>query len=92
MSKKKTFEAEDVHAVERATAHSNHPDHHGEAVGTPEMGTNKRAKGSARSAAGEGISARERGAEKKLPKSVQKKAHDFTKRSENGQADPEGGY
>jgi hypothetical protein len=56
----------------------------------PEMGTLKRPKGSARSAAGEGIPARERGAEKKLPKGVQKKAHDFTKRSENGH--PEGGY
>jgi hypothetical protein len=90
MSKKKTFEAEDVHVVERATAHSNHPDYHGEAQAMPEMGTNKRQKGSARSSAGEGISARSNAGRPKLS-GVQKKAAGYTARSENGNAEKTGG-
>lgn len=90
MLKRKSFEAEDVNAVKRATSHSNHPDHEGQAVATPEMGTNKRQKGSARSAAGEGIPAHSNAGRPKLS-GVQKKAQGYTARSENGNAEKTGG-
>jgi hypothetical protein len=88
---KKTFQAQDVDAIKRATSHSNHPDHEGQAIATPEMGTNKRQKGSARSAAGEGIPAGFHPAPKAKLHGVQAKAKAFTTRSENGNAEKTGG-
>jgi hypothetical protein len=56
----------------------------------PEMGTNKRAKGSQRSAAGEGIPAHSNAGRPKLS-GVQKKAAGDTARSENDDAEKTGG-
>ena len=55
----------------------------------PEMGTSKRQKGSARSAAGEGIPPREK-SKVKLGAEL-KRAHANHNRRENGNADPKGG-
>ena len=91
MSKKKTFESEDVHAVSRALQGTNHPDHFEEAVSKPEMGTNNRPIGSQRSGAGSGIPAKERTAEKKLPNGLYKRALDRRTKIENGGAVGDGG-
>jgi len=93
MSKRKTFQTEDVHAVERATSHSNHPDYHGEAEAKPEMGFH--GVPDAKIAAGASQISR---TGEPMPHEAPKKRNTPHSRAvadrariENGLADPEGG-
>lgn len=90
---KKTFESEDVHAVDRAVKHSNHPDHHGETESLPDAGSKgvpaSKSDASQISRPGENPGLGDTRAVKLNPS--QRRAHGFNVRSEMGEANKEGG-
>jgi hypothetical protein len=94
MSKRKTFQTEDVHAVERAISHSNHPDHEEQAISTPEMGSHGVPQKKINAGASQ-VSMVDRGKKTgaKMPKgSAHHRALADNIRREEGGADPTGGH
>lgn len=98
MSKRRTFEAEDVKAIDRAEQHSNQLDRDGSQEAQPEMGFHgvpdeKIAAGASQiSQVGRTLSPGRNNRKKKKLNPDQQRAHDYTVRSENGNAEKEGGY
>ena len=93
MKRKKTFEVEDVTAVDRAVKHSNHPDYHGETESLPDAGSKgvpaSKSDAAQISRPGENPGLGDTHPVKLNPS--QRRARAFTQRSEMGEANKTGG-
>lgn len=83
---------EDSKAIARAEQGTNQLDRDGSQEGQPEMGSGTPAhKANASQAGGAGTGIPAKGKKKSLRAGVQKKAHDYNTRSQNGNAETTGG-
>ena len=94
MKRKKTFEIEDVTAVDRAVKHSNHPDYHGETESLPSAGSKgvPASKSGAAQISRPGERVNLSDVDKPKLDAELARAHALNTRSEMGDAEKEGGW